>query len=81
MKELEEKILPKSRASRSSPEKKSRDARKGRGADAFSAKITADQKDIDRRVEAIASRSLALGYIPVSYPIHVKLITVKGVKF
>lgn len=80
MNKLQEKVLPKGRGNHSTTAKRSEDGRKGRGADAFSAKLTINQKAIDKRIEQIAARSLALGYIPVSYPLHVKLETVRGVK-
>lgn len=80
MSKLQTKVLPRGRGNHSNGKKRSEDGRKGRGADAFSAKLTITQKEIDRRIEDIAKRNLTLGYIPVSYPLHVKLETVRGVK-
>lgn len=77
---LEERVLPKGRGNHSSGEKRSQDGRRGRGADAFSAKITSQWKTIERRIDQIAERNRQLGYIPVSYPLHVPVQTVKGVK-
>lgn len=77
---FQERVLPKGRGNHSSGEKRSRDGRKGRGPNAFLAKITLSQKKIDANIERIAERNKTLGYIPVSYPLHVKLETVKGVK-
>lgn len=80
MKTLTDKVLPKGRGNNSNSEKRSDDGRKGRGVDAFTAKITISQKEIDQRIEMIAARQPALGMIRVSYPLHVPIETVKGVK-
>jgi len=77
--ELVDKVLPKGRGNHSNNAERSDNGRMGRGEDAFSAKITASQKEIDRRIEIIASRNQVIGMINVSYPLHVKLETVKGV--
>lgn len=80
MTQLVERILPKGRGNHSSGAKRSEDGRKGRGEDAFTAKITFDQRKINARIEKIASRNPVLGMINVSYPLHVKIESVKGVK-
>lgn len=80
-KKLVERILPKGRGNHASGAERERNGRKGRGVDAFSAKITSTQKEIDKRIEAIAARNPVNGYINVSFPLHVPLVTVKGVKF
>jgi len=80
MTQLVERVLPKGRGNHSSGAKRSEDARKGRGEDAFTAKITFDQRKINARIEEIAARNQVLGMINVSYPLHVKIESVKGVK-
>lgn len=80
MKKLVTKVMPRGRGNHSNDAKRSEDGRKGRGEDAFSAKITASQKEIDRRVEEIARRNPVLGMIHVSFPLHVSRETVKGVR-
>lgn len=80
MNTLTEQVMPRGRGNHSNAAKRSEDGRKGRGADAFTAKITFDQRLINQRIEAIAARQPALGMIRVSYPLHVPIETVKGVK-
>jgi hypothetical protein len=69
-KTLVNRVLPKGRGNHSTDATRSVNGRKGRGADAFSGKMTASQRSIDRRVEEIGQRNQALGYISVSFPIH-----------
>ena len=80
MNQLTDQVLPRGRGNHSNNEKRSEDGRRGRGANAFDAKITISQQEIDARVEAIARRNPVMGMISVSYPLHVPLVTVKGVK-
>jgi len=80
MTKLVEKVLPKGKGNHSSGEERSCNGRMGRGANAFEGKITAKQKDIDKRVEEIAKRNPVTGYIPVSYPLAVKHEWLKGIK-
>jgi len=65
----------------SNTEKRSRDGRMGRGEDAFTGKITASWKEIERRMDEIQKRNQALGSISVSYPIHARHGWLKATKF
>ena len=80
MTELVEIKLSRKMGNHANGEERSRNGRMGRGANAFEGKITAKQKDIDRRVEEIAKRYPVTGYIPVSYPLAVKHEWLKGIK-
>ena len=65
----------------SNSQKRADDGRKGRGADAFSPKMTDDWQVIMARVEQIASRTKGLGLISVNGPIHARHEWLKAVKF
>lgn len=79
-KNLTPRVLPKGRGNHSTGEQRSINARKGRGADAFATKLTINWVRTLERVEQIAARQRALGDIPVSFPLHVPIETVRGVK-
>lgn len=78
-------IISRKIGNHSSGEKRSHDGRKGRGADAFTAKITDDWRIIEQRIEQIAMRSQVLrvrgSAARVSEPLHVHIATVKAIKF
>lgn len=83
MKELVERVLPKGRGNHSTAAKRSDDGRKGRGVDAFTSKETDDWEEVMKRVFQIVDREKKKGrqcYPRVSYLLHVKIETVKGVK-
>ena len=79
-KRLTDIVLPKGRGNHSNGAERSHNGRLGRGADAFSAKITVNWRKTLRRIQRISERQRALGDISVSFPLHVPRETVKGVK-